>query len=106
MCKQYFFQVVEVRTPPYNKLDGALFSGAYLQWRPVSYSHPSRDVTSSTETIQYPPKKVFNHTSAIENSMLYCYYGSKVDNLLLQKLMISLGMKGDGFYKKTHYSTW
>jgi len=100
-----FFQVVEVRTPPYRELDNALNAGSYLQWRPVAYNNASRDVTSSTETIQYPPKQVFNHTSAIKNSMLYCYYGD-ADSLLLQKLVISLGSKGDGFYKKTSYLTW
>ncbi|XP_011689751.1 PREDICTED: glycosylated lysosomal membrane protein-like [Wasmannia auropunctata] len=100
------FEVVEVRTPPYRELDGALNAGSYLQWRPVSYNSVSRDVTSSTETIQYPPKQVFNHTSAIKNSMLYCYYGETADDLLLQKLIVSLGSKGDGFYKKTNYLTW
>ncbi|KMQ92733.1 lysosomal protein ncu-g1-a-like protein, partial [Lasius niger] len=99
------FEIVEVRTPPYRELDGALNGGAYLQWRPVSYNSASRDVTSSTETMQYPPRKVFNYTSAVKNSMLYCYYGNET-NLLLQKLTISLGSKGDGFYKKTNYSTW
>ncbi|KAL6432392.1 hypothetical protein ACFW04_006773 [Cataglyphis niger] len=98
------FEIVEVRTPP-KELDGALNSGAYLQWRPVSYNSASRDVTSSTETMQYPPRKISNYTSAVKNSMLYCYYGN-VTNLLLQKLTISLGSKGDGFYKKTNYLTW
>ncbi|KAL6255840.1 hypothetical protein P5V15_013082 [Pogonomyrmex californicus] len=100
------FEVVEVRTPPYRDLNNALDAGSYLQWRPVSYNSASRDVTSSTETVQYPPKKVFNHTSVIKNSMLYCYYGETADDLLLQRLTVSLGMKGDGFYKKTNYLTW
>ncbi|XP_018363375.1 PREDICTED: glycosylated lysosomal membrane protein A-like [Trachymyrmex cornetzi] len=100
------FEVVEVRTPPYSEQDGALNAGSYLQWRPVSYISASRDVTSSTETVQYPPKQVFNYTS-IKNSMLYCYYGDgETMNLLLQKIMVSLGSKGDGFYKKTNYLTW
>jgi len=99
-----FFKVVEVRTPPYREQD-ALNAGSYLQWRPVSYISASRDVTSSTETVQYPPKQVFNYTS-IKNSMLYCYYGDEIANLLLQKIMVSLGSKGDGFYKKTNYLTW
>ncbi|XP_029177398.1 glycosylated lysosomal membrane protein-like [Nylanderia fulva] len=99
------FEIVEVRTPPYRELDSALNGGAYLQWRPVSYNSPLRDVTSSTETTQYPPKKVFGYTSAVKDTMLYCYYGNKTD-LLLQSLTISLGSKGDGFYKKTNYLTW
>ncbi|KAL0119415.1 hypothetical protein PUN28_007720 [Cardiocondyla obscurior] len=100
------FEVVEVRTPPYNNLDGTLNAGSYLQWRPVSYSNALREITSSTETIQYPPKQVFNHTSIIRNSMLYCYYGEATDNLLMQKIMVSLGSKGDGYYKKSSYLTW
>ncbi|XP_053972558.1 glycosylated lysosomal membrane protein-like [Hylaeus volcanicus] len=100
------FEVVEVRTPPYKSMDDFRTEGAYLQWRPVSYTTESRSVSSSTETIQYPPVKVDNHTIAIQNSMLYCYYGDKVNDLLTQRMIVSLGMKGDGFYKQTHYSTW
>ncbi|GAB1861691.1 hypothetical protein CAJAP_02770 [Camponotus japonicus] len=99
------FEIVEVRTPPYRELNGALNGGAYLQWRPVSYNSALRDVTSSTETMQYSPKRMSNYTNAVKNSMLYCYYGNTT-NLLLQKLTISLGSKGDGFYKKTNYLTW
>jgi len=99
-----FPQVIEVRTP-YGELNGGLNAGAYLQWRPVSYNNESRDVTSSTETVQYPPK-MSNQTSEVESSMLYRYYGKTVDELLLQRLIVSLGSKGDGFYKKTNYLTW
>ncbi|KZC13593.1 Lysosomal protein NCU-G1, partial [Dufourea novaeangliae] len=100
------FEVVEVRTPPYKSMDDYQTEGAYLQWRPVSYTNTSRDVTSSTETVQYPALKVTDHTSAIKNSLLYCYYGDKVNDLLTQRIIVSLGMQGDGFYKRTNYSTW
>ncbi|XP_076621100.1 glycosylated lysosomal membrane protein isoform X2 [Colletes latitarsis] len=100
------FEVVEVRTPPYRSMNDFLTEGAYLQWIPVSYTSVSRTVTNSTETMQYPPWKVANHTVAIQNSMLYCYYGDKVNDLLMQRIIVSLGTKGDGFYKKTYYSTW
>ncbi|KOC69813.1 Lysosomal protein NCU-G1 [Habropoda laboriosa] len=100
------FEVIEARTPPYKSMDNYRTEGAYLQWRPVSYTSVIRDVTNSTETIQYPPLKVSNHTSAIRNSMLYCYYGDKVDDMLTQRIIVSLGTTGDGFYKRTHYSTW
>ncbi|EZA48305.1 hypothetical protein DMN91_008232 [Ooceraea biroi] len=100
------FEVVEVRTPPYRESDGGLKSGAYLQWRPISYNSASRDITSSTETMQYPAK-MLNYTGELKNTMLYRYYGAAVDDhLLLQRLMVSLGSKGDGFYKRTNYLTW
>ncbi|XP_017755803.1 PREDICTED: glycosylated lysosomal membrane protein A-like [Eufriesea mexicana] len=100
------FEVVEVRTPPYKSMENYQTEGAYLQWKPISYGDASRDVSSTIETIQYPPLKVTNHTSAIVNSMLYSYYGDKVNDLLTQRIIVSFGTKGDGFYKKTYYSTW
>ncbi|XP_076173147.1 glycosylated lysosomal membrane protein [Ptiloglossa arizonensis] len=100
------FEIAEVRTLPFENFDNFRVEGAYLQWRPISYTTVSRSVTSSTETIQYPPLKVANHTRAITNSMLYCYYGDKVNDLLTQRIIVSLGIQGDGFYKHTHYSTW
>lgn len=100
------FEVVEVRTPPYKSMYDFRTEGAYLQWRPVSYTATSREAASSTETMQYPPMQVGDHTNAVNNTMLYCYYGDKVDDLLTQSIIVSLGMKGDGFYKRTYYSTW
>lgn len=100
------FEVIEVRTPPYKSMDNYLSEGAYLQWRPVSYTTVSREATSSTETVQYPPIKVSNHLSAVTNSMLYRYYGDNVDKLLMQTIVVSFGTPGDGFYKRTYYSTW
>lgn len=92
--------------PPYRQLDGTLNAGAYLQWRPVSYNSASRDMSSSTGTMQYSPVKVLNHTSVVEHTMLYSFYGNEVDKLLAQKVTVSLGSKEDGFYKKTRYLTW
>ncbi|XP_026669452.1 glycosylated lysosomal membrane protein A-like [Ceratina calcarata] len=102
----FSFQIIEVRTPPSKSMDNYLSEGAYLQWKPVSYTTVARDTTSSTETIQYPPIKVSNHSSAIANTMLYRYYGDNVEKLLTQRIIVSLGMQGDGFYKRTYYSTW
>lgn len=106
ILKSDLLQVVEVRTPPRKTVDTALNAGAYLQWRPVSYTSASREVTGSTATMQYAPKKLSNRTNAIDCTMLYTYYGNDTNDLLLQTLTISLGSKGDGFYRKTSYATW
>ncbi|KAK2588272.1 hypothetical protein KPH14_004295 [Odynerus spinipes] len=100
------FEVIEVRVPAFDRTDKMESTGGYLQWRPVSYVTASRDATLSTETIQYPPSKVSNRVNAVKNTMLYCYYGEDAKNLLVQSIIVSLGSKGDGFYKKTHYTTW
>lgn len=100
------FEVIEVRTPAFQRTEEKENTGGYLQWRPVSYIAPDRDFTNSTETMQYPPYKVANRVNAIKNSMLYCYYGEGAKDLLVQTIMVSLGSQGDGFYKKTRYTTW
>ncbi|KAL2739742.1 glycosylated lysosomal membrane protein-like, partial [Vespula maculifrons] len=98
------FEMIEVRIPSFDKTDEIGNNGAYLQWRPVSYGSEKRDIAGSTEIVQYRPSKVNHH--AIENSMLYCYYGRESKDILVQTLLISIGSKGDGFYKNTHYTTW
>lgn len=81
-------------------------NSAYLQWRPVSYVSANRDIAGSTQIVQYRPSNVNDRIAAIENSMLYCYYGREAKEMLVQTLLISIGSKGDGFYKNTHYTTW
>lgn len=80
--------------------------GGYLQWRPVSYTAADRDVTSSTGAEYYPLTHVVDHARSANNSLLYSFFGYTVDRLLLQKVNISLGSKGDGFYKQGNYSSW
>ncbi|XP_046626002.1 glycosylated lysosomal membrane protein-like [Neodiprion virginianus] len=105
------FEMVEITTPVCDVVnreemcDKRIGEG-YLQWRPVSYTDAQRDVTNSTEAIHYPLTPVANHAQSANNSLLYSYYGYNIENLLMQKVVVSLGSKGDGFYKKSNYSTW
>ncbi|KAI4503788.1 hypothetical protein M0802_001191 [Mischocyttarus mexicanus] len=100
------FEVIEVRTPAFNRSNETKENCAYLQWRPISYGTSDRSVSSSTEIVNYPPSKINDHVAAIKNTMLYCYYGEDVKDVLVQTLLISLGSKDDGFYKSTRYTTW
>ncbi|XP_035738277.1 glycosylated lysosomal membrane protein B-like isoform X1 [Vespa mandarinia] len=100
------FEMIEVRMPSFDRPEEVENNSAYLQWRPVSYVSANRDIADSTEIVQYRSSNVNDHITAIENSMLYCYYGNEANELLIQTLLISIGSKGDGFYKNTHYTTW
>lgn len=80
--------------------------GGYLQWRPVAYVAKERDLSNSTETRSYGVKNVTDHTSHLNNTLLYAYYSSNLDNLLVQSTTVSFGLKEDGFYKKTNYTSW
>ncbi|XP_015586075.1 glycosylated lysosomal membrane protein isoform X2 [Cephus cinctus] len=100
------FEVDEIRTPNNNYDNGIQKMGAYIQWKPVSYTTAERDVTSSTDLIHYPLIVSYNHTKAMKNSLLFAFYDENVTQLLVQKINVSMGLKGDRFYKKTNYTTW
>lgn len=91
-----------MKTPELNTKNKKRESG-YLQWRPVSYLTSHRDVTSSTDTIYY---NLVNCSNIYNNSLLYAFYGDESNNLLINKINVTIGSSGDGFYKKTNYATW
>lgn len=96
------FEIVDVVSP------GAATSstgGGYLEYRPVSYTHPERDVSTSTETHQSEPKPVQSPSNALNSTLAYAFHGSQLDSLLVQSMNISFGFGGDGFYSKTNYTT-
>uniref|UniRef100_A0A0C9RFA9 NCUG1_1 protein n=1 Tax=Fopius arisanus TaxID=64838 RepID=A0A0C9RFA9_9HYME len=97
------FEVVELRTPWKLINKGIEEAEAYLQWRPVSYTTSDRDVTSSTDVIHY---QLRNCSNIDKKSILYAYYGGHRADLLMEKINITIGSSGDGFYTKTNYSTW
>jgi hypothetical protein len=81
-------------------------NGGYLQWRPVAYIAKERDLSHSTETRSYGVTNVADHTTRLNNTLLYAYYSCSLDNLLVQSTRVSFGNKEDGFYKKTNYTSW
>jgi len=47
-----------------------------------------------------------NGNDNVQESILYSYYGSEVDSLLLEAMNISFGTQQDGFYNKTKHISW
>ncbi|XP_011504557.1 PREDICTED: lysosomal protein NCU-G1-like [Ceratosolen solmsi marchali] len=94
------FEILELSTPVIYK------KSAYLQWRPVSYIKPDRDVTNSSSTVFYPIKNATTDIYFSNTNLLYMYYGENMFNILVQRMNISLGGKGDNVYKETQYATW
>uniref|UniRef100_A0A1B6MIL6 Uncharacterized protein n=2 Tax=Graphocephala atropunctata TaxID=36148 RepID=A0A1B6MIL6_9HEMI len=96
------FTMVEMLTP----LAQTGQCGGYLQWRPVVYTSPDRDMTSSTETVEYAvaapaePLRTLNHT------LLYSLLGNRLDEMLVVATNITFGEAGDGFFRKNQYATW
>ncbi|XP_058059539.1 glycosylated lysosomal membrane protein-like [Anopheles bellator] len=97
------FEIVDVLSP------GAFtFSaGGYLEYRPVSYTHPERDVATSTETRQSQPAKIESPAAVLNTTLAYAIFGAELDGakLVVQGMNISFGVSEDGFYRKTNYTT-
>ena len=95
------FEIVDVLSP------GAFtFSaGGYIEYRPVSYTHPERDVATSTETRQSQPITVRSPSAVLQTTLAYALYGNKLDSYLVQGMNVSFGVSEDGFYRKTNYTT-
>jgi len=90
-------------TPGIFELDNLQSPSSYFEYRPVSYTHPWRDVTTSTDTHLSPlitPNSTFN-----ENSLAFAYFGYLKDHLV-QAANISFGQVNDGFYTKTNYTSF
>lgn len=83
-----------------------MFTGSFIQYRPVSYTHPERDVSTATELHITIPANLDNPTTQLNTSLAWVYYGSLLDTILVQGFNVSFGMSGDGLYTKTNYSTW
>ncbi|XP_021706130.1 glycosylated lysosomal membrane protein [Aedes aegypti] len=95
------FEIIDVLSPGVFKFS----TGGYIEYRPVSYTHPERDVSTSTETHQSEPKAVEYPADALNATLAYAIYGQKLDTLLVQGMNISFGFSGDGFYTKSNYTT-
>lgn len=95
------FEIIDVLSP------GAFtFSaGGYIEYRPVSYTHPERDVATSTETRQSQPVTVQYPSAALNTTLAYALYGTRLDSFLVQGMNVSFGVSEDGFYRKTNYTT-
>jgi Lysosomal transcription factor, NCU-G1 len=98
------FEVYDILSPK-SMRDGG---GAYIQFRPVSYTHPERDVTTSTETHLDSFQFVTGSDAETElaQTLAWSVYGKDVRNFLVQGLNVTLGLTGDGYYSKSNYSTF
>ncbi|GAB0092780.1 glycosylated lysosomal membrane protein [Sergentomyia squamirostris] len=96
------FKIINVASPA--SLNAS--SGGYLQYRPVSYTHEERDVTTSTQTYQSSPATPNNAIKKLNNTIFRSIFGDSVETMLVQALNVSFGGSGDGFYTKYNYTTW
>ncbi|CAK1542374.1 unnamed protein product [Leptosia nina] len=92
------FEIIEIKTPSlYNNNQGG-----YLQFRPVGYTAPERNVASSTVA----HVSQFNRTVMPFDSTLRLFFRDSPSMILIQDMFVSFGDSGDGFYKQHNYTAW
>nr|CAD7452824.1 unnamed protein product [Timema tahoe] len=96
------FTMVDLQTP--SSVSGA--KGGYIQWRPVAYIAKERDLTNSTDANNYGLSNVTYPSAVLNSSAVYAFFSSSLENMLVQETVVSFGLKEDGFYKKTNYTSW
>lgn len=79
---------------------------SYLQWRPVVYTTPARDLSESTGVYVNRSKPVEDAVRTLDKTLLYALYGKQLDNYLVRGVNVTFGSPEDGFYKKTHFQAW
>ena len=79
---------------------------SYLQWRPVVYTTPVRDLSDATGVSVGSPVDVQDPAKVFERTLLYALYGEELNFMLVKAFNVSLGAKGDGFYQKSGYQAW
>lgn len=80
--------------------------GAYLQYRPVSYTSKDRLIANSTDVNK---SFSFNLTDSVKNinhSIANRFYDNSFNDSFISAMNVSFGTPGDGFYKNRNYTTW
>lgn len=81
--------------------------GSYLQFRPISYTKPDRDIASKTDVHLNKPYYIANANAYLNATIVSAYYGNDLDKKnLVQLFNVSFGQKEDKFYSNSNYTTW
>jgi hypothetical protein len=72
----------------------------------VVYTTTVRDLSESTGVFIGTPVDVTSPTTSLNTSLLYALYGEELNYMLVKTFNVSLGSKGDGFYRKTNFQAW
>lgn len=78
-----------------------------MQFRPISYTKPDRDITSKTDVLLNKPYFIADASAYLNATIVSTYYGNDLDKKnLVQLFNVSFGQQEDKFYSNTNYTTW
>ena len=91
-----------------NAADNDLQS--YMQWKPIVYCSEERGKLG-TNAHMSDSTNVTHPKEELRGTMLYNFYGDKLDAMLVRKFNVTFGKSGkpgdaSGFYNKTRYHAW
>ncbi|XP_065222850.1 glycosylated lysosomal membrane protein-like [Planococcus citri] len=77
----------------------------YLQWLPIVYTSSNKVVSNSTKTFEYD---IVNATRSLSDTVLNSSLLLDLRGFPIKVVSanISFGWSGDGFYRRTNYSSW
>lgn len=78
----------------------------FVQYRPVSYTNEEREVSTSTLVRQSAPQHPDNQLDTLSETIVAAVEGISVPRALVENMNVSFGVKGDGCFGKTNYTTW
>ena len=79
---------------------------SFIQWRPIVYTTAHRELAQSTGLSFSDPKHVQNASKEYNQTLLYALYGPDLDNVFVNAINVTFGLKGDGYYEHTKYQAW
>ncbi|XP_076058836.1 glycosylated lysosomal membrane protein-like [Oratosquilla oratoria] len=97
------FNLDEITTPLARKSS----KGGYMQWRPVSYLTPKRDINDATNVKVDGGMTILNKTDEyLSNSLAYGMFGNELSMARVAATKLVIGRPKDGYYSKYNYATW
>lgn len=86
---------------------GVNFIGSYMQFRPISYTKPDRDISTKTDVHLNKPYFIADANAYLNSTIVTTYYGDDLNKKnLVQLFNVSFGQSEDKFYSNTNYTTW
>lgn len=78
----------------------------FVQYRPVSYTNDARDVSVSTLVRQSSPTAVAEDIDPLAETIFASVEGVLQQRAMVENMNVSFGVRGDGCFGKTNYTTW
>lgn len=78
----------------------------FMQYRPVSYTNPEREVSTSTAVRQSEPQKPENALEALNETIFTSVQEIALERAMVASMNVSFGVAADGCFGKTNYTTW